>query len=358
MAPPVIIPYRGYGTPTRIFLKGHVLDDRLLYESHHKDKRKKNILSMISRYISTGLPDLRVEISFDQVEKIVTTDNDGHFDATLDFEKPVAPGWYAVKYQVLDKILENQEPLEEYGEVYIEDGQSEFGIISDIDDTILISHATRVLKKLRLILTKNSKTRLPFMGVASFYKALHLGRSTYGANPLYYVSSSEWNLYDFLEDFFDVRSLPKGPFLLQDLKTSLWKLIKSGGGNHNHKKEKIEQLFKLFPKQQFILIGDSGQHDASLYRSLAEEYPDQVLAIYIRDVGKEKHANKVNKIAANIKGDVEMLLVSDSFEAALHAYQHGFITIESLQEVEREFEQQKGKPKTLVGQVLEKDTNS
>lgn len=348
----MIIPYRGYGTTTKLFLRGHVLDDRLLYESRHDDKRKKNFLAMMSRYVSEGIPDIRVEISFRGQEHVVVTDKDGLFEAEINLEAPAKQGWQKVTYQVLDEIVERQEPLENEGEVFINDQKNQFAIVSDVDDTILISHATQALKKLRLILTKNSKTRLPFVGVASFYKALQTGNPSDNCNPIFYVSSSEWNLYDFLEDFCDVRNIPKGPFLLQELKTSLWKLMKSGGGTHSHKKDKVLHLMEVYPDQKFILIGDSGQRDAELYQSIAEQYPDRILSIYIRDVSKAKHSEKVNALASTLNANIDMLLVSDSYAAAKHAFENGYITADELQNVQSEFEAQEVKPKTLVGQTI------
>nr|WP_246205916.1 phosphatase domain-containing protein [Fulvivirga aurantia] len=308
---------------------------------------------MLSRYVSEGIPDIRVEIRFNGEEKIVTTDLQGLFEAKIPLKNPAEGGWQKVTYQVLDEIVDDQEPLEEVGEVFINTQKNQFAVVSDVDDTILISHATEALRKLRLILTKNSKTRLPFTGVASFYTALKTGNPPDSNNPIFYVSSSEYNLYDFLEDFCDVRNIPKGPFMLQELKTSLWKLMKSGGGSHNHKKDKIMHLMEVFPEQRFILIGDSGQKDAILYKNIAEERPEQVLSIYIRDVGKEKRAKKVNTIAASISNEIEMVLVSDSYEAAKHAHEKGFITDAELTRVKNEFEEQQTRPESLVGQFAD-----
>lgn len=310
---------------------------------------------MLSRYVSEGIPHIRVEITFNNQSTTVETDEQGLFETEIKLKKELKSGWYDVTYQVLDEIVEDQEPLEEKGEVLIVDKSNQYIVVSDVDDTILISHATQTLRKLRLILTKNSKTRLPFVGVAAFYKALNTGNPPQFNNHIFYVSSSEWNLYDFLEDFCEVRNIPKGPFMLQELKTSLWKLIKSGGGTHSHKKDKILHLMDIYPDQKFILIGDSGQRDAALYKSITEERPHQVLTIYIRDVGRKKKAKKVTTLAENFNSHVEMVLVEDSFEAARHALEKGYINANELGSIKEEFEQQKKAPKSLVGQTVKQD---
>lgn len=354
LSPPTIIPYRGYGTPTKVFIRGHVLDDRILYESNTEDKKRKNFRAMISRYLSEAIPDVRVSIQLFGEEKIVTTDANGLFETTFEFPEPIThTGWQCIFYKVLDKIVDEQKEIETEGEVYIQEPQSSFGIISDVDDTILISHATQTLRKLRLILTKNSKTRLPFTGVAAFYDALNTGVDNI-RNPIFYVSSSEWNLYDFLEDFCEVRKIPKGPFLLQELKTSLWKLVKSGGGTHHHKLEKIRHLFEVYTDLSFILIGDSGQKDSELYTKICEEFPGRVKAIYIRDVSKSRKENKVLAMAEGLKQHgVEMLLVEDTAAAAQHAFENQYITEKELTLVKQETQEQKGKAESLVGQIVE-----
>lgn len=329
----------------------------MLYEATHQDKRRKNFKAMLSRYVSSPIPDVRVEINFFSHDHVVTTDEEGYFETKFEFKIPLlVNGWQKVKYKVLDKIVDEQEEMVVEGEVYIYEKGSSYGIISDVDDTILISHATKILRKLRLILTKNAKTRLPFTGVAAFYNALHAGKQKQITNPVFYVSSSEWNLYDFLEDFCEVRNIPKGPFLLQDLKTSLWELIRSGGGSHFHKLEKIRHLMEVFKDIPFILIGDSGQHDSLLYAEITREFPGRVKAIYIRDVSRSRKDEKVNNIAQGLKEhEVEMLLVSNTADAARHAFEKGFITKEELIHVIRETHEEKTKPISLVGQVVEQE---
>ena len=82
--------------------------------------------------------------------------------------------------------------------------------------------------------------------------------------------------------------LPEGVFLLQDLKSGIRDLLKSGGGSHSHKKDKIERLLRVFPESKFVLIGDSGQKDPYIYQSIVREYPGRVEEVYIRDVRKSK----------------------------------------------------------------------
>ena len=336
LTPPVILPYRGYGTPHEAHLNGHVLDDRRLYEADESDRRRRNIKAMISRYMADALPGIRVRICFEGQEKIVETGDDGYFEAVFHFRKTLTAGWHKATLQVLDKLVDYQEPREITGEVLIVDDSSRFGIISDIDDTILVSHATQVFRKLELVLTRNAKTRLPFTGVESFYNALHFHRGE-PLNPVFYVSSSEWNLYDFLEDFCDTRQLPKGVFMLKDLKENIWSLIKTGGGSHRHKANKIRKILDLYEDMAFILIGDSGQRDAEIYAEIIANYPNRILVAYIRDVSDSERDTYVAHLSDRVHTQgVDMVIVRDTAEAAKHAFEMGLVDKDELKLVEEQ----------------------
>lgn len=156
-------------------------------------------------------------------------------------------------------------------------------VISDVDDTILVSRATRPLRKIYLLLTKNHESRKAFGDVQDLYARLH---GSHKDNAFFYVSSSEWNLYLFLKAFVLHNELPNGSFLLQDIQSGIRDLLKSGGGSHAHKEDKIRLLLEVFPNAKFILIGDSGQRDPMIYRNIVRTCPDRVKCIYIRDVRK------------------------------------------------------------------------
>ncbi|MGB3589600.1 MAG: App1 family protein, partial [Tunicatimonas sp.] len=175
--------------------------------------------------------------------------------------------------------------------------------------------------------------RMPFEGVAAFYQALQGGNDEQRSNPIFYVSSSPWNLYDLLEHFCEVNEIPKGPFLLRDMGISKSKFIKSG--HLSHKIKKVEQIFRMYPDLPFILIGDSGQKDAEIYQKIVSDYPDKVLAIYIRDVSPNNSTERdgqVKQIAQTVRSHgVDMLLCQDTEDAAHHAIQKGFIPNSALE---------------------------
>ncbi|MFT4740059.1 MAG: phosphatidate phosphatase APP1 [Marivirga sp.] len=294
------------------------MEDRPEFFAEVQDRKRKNIKTMLSRYFSTPLPETEVDIWLKGKCYTTHCDELGYFSIWINTEVDFDAGWHTAAFIIKDD--EQQQICRTEGDFLIADNNSDFGVISDIDDTVLVSHATQIVRKTRLILTKNAKTRLPFEGVAEFYQLL----SKNGSRPLFYVSSSEWNLYDFLVDFFTVRGIPKGPFLLQEFKSGLNDLLFSGGGSHFHKLQKIRRLMDLFPHMSFILIGDSGQRDLMIYHKALIEFHTRIKAVYIRKIKKQ------DAIDLQIQNDfrryqVPLLLIKNTEEAEVHAKNEGWI---------------------------------
>jgi phosphatidate phosphatase APP1 len=203
--------------------------------------------------------------------------------------------------------------------------QATFGIISDVDDTVLQTGATSAVSTLKKVLFGNARTRLPFAGVAAFYQALCAEH-----NPIFYVSSSPWNLYDVLSEFFELNDIPRGPLMLRDWGIKPSELLPLG--HKNHKLENIRAILNAYPDLPFVLIGDSGQEDPQIYRDVVEEYPERIRAIYIRDVSKR------NTEIATLKDEVSnvgtsLLLASSSLDAAIHAAEIGLISQDAIERV-------------------------
>lgn len=327
---PKIVPYRGFGNESDVFIQGVVMEDKGLAKPKDKHHFWTNMLATIKRFSSDEIPGVRVKARFLGETQIAETDEQGFFCFHFRFENKVndllAKEWHSVHFELLDVIKKNQPQIHATGEVRIVSHQQKLIVVSDIDDTVMISHSTQTLRKLRLMLLKNALTRSPFVEVSKFYRALAEETNTSASNPFFYVSSSEWNLYDLLEDFFHFNHIPKGVFLLRKLKSSIYKFWKSGGGSHDHKYEKIESLLKLYSEQKFILIGDSGQHDPKIYSRLALKYPGRIEIIIIRKIRKRTFLDSNEEIEKQLKTvNTNYYEVKNTHEAALAAIRHGLI---------------------------------
>jgi phosphatidate phosphatase APP1 len=327
---PKILPYKGYGNETDVFISGMVIEDKGLTKPKDKHRFCTNMLATVKRFSGDKIPGVSVQATFMDENQMAETDEWGFFSFHFHFENKQedlrTKEWHSVHFELLDEIIENQPPIHATGEVRIVSHRQKHIIVSDIDDTILISHSTQILKKLRLMLLKNALTRSPFEGVSKFYTALARGKQNRENNPFFFVSSSEWNLYDLLDDFFHFNHIPKGVFMLRKLKTSIYKFWKSGGGSHDHKYEKIESLIRFYPERKFILIGDSGQHDPYIYSQLALKFPGRIEVIFIRKIRNRSFLVGNKDIEKKLKAvKTAYYEVKNTHEAALAAVRHGMI---------------------------------
>jgi phosphatidate phosphatase APP1 len=216
--------------------------------------------------------------------------------------------------------------------------EARFGVISDLDDTVIRTDVANMVRMMREVMLGNARTRLPFPGVAAFYRALHHGAGGASLNPVFYVSSSPWNLYDMLVEFLEHRGIPVGPLMLRDWGVSEREILPRGHGHH--KRGAIRQILDTYPALPFILIGDSSQEDPEIYREVVRDYPRRILAIYIRNVTPNPlRAETIRKLADEVRDDGSTLVLSDdTLNAAVHAARHGWIDTAELTEVRAESE--------------------
>jgi phosphatidate phosphatase APP1 len=181
-----------------------------------------------------------------------------------------------------------------------------------------------------LMLLENARTRLPFPGVAAFYRALERGARGTGANPIFYVSSSPWNLHDVIVDFLDAQNIPAGPMLLRD-----WDLGREMMHTRDYKLAQIREILATYPALPFILVGDSGQQDPEIYGNVVGEFPGRVLAIYIRNVSPHPERSvAIRALAEQVTAHGStLLLADDTLAAARHAAAHGWIDDAALAEI-------------------------
>lgn len=325
--------YRGYGTPDRVYLKGRVLRGAPVPASEKGHGLLMNLTGMIQRFESDEVPGARVRVAYPGGEATVTADEEGYFEAWL-HPNPPLPGhslWHEVGLELVEPA--SAAPYRAAANVLVPPATSALGVISDVDDTVVRTDATSVLRMARNVLFANAHTRVPFPGVAAFYRALQSGTGDSPFNPVFYVSSSPWNLHDLLSEFLTIQKIPVGPLLLRDWGISAQESLPTG--HAGHKLEAIQRILGLFPALPFILIGDSGQEDPEIYHRVVRDHPDRILAVYIRNVTpRPERAEAIRALAAEVEAaGSSLLLADDTLAAARHAVERGWIRPEALAEV-------------------------
>lgn len=314
----LVTPYLSYGTPVRLTVIGRLLEDEGLRPATEDDSVWENILAMLRRFESDEIGGAAVEASFGGVTSADASNEEGYFCISVEPPEPVPGGWHDV---AVTATSERHGSATARARVLVPSTGAKFGVISDIDDTIIATDAHRLGQMVRTVLTGNARTRLPFPGIAELYEAFQ--HASHGPNPIFYVSNGPWNLFDFLTEFLEVNGIPPGPILLRDYGFDATKFLT----DPLHKTRTIATILDTYAGLPFILIGDSGEQDPEIYSSIVDEFPGRIAAIYIRDVSAPGRDVAVDRLAATVRSHgVPMLLAGDSAIVARDAASHGFIS--------------------------------
>lgn len=316
--------YYSYGTPRHLYVLGRAIDDDKL-EMLEDQSLLRTLKNTYKQFDSYEIEDTAIGLKLPNGSVLKTrTDQEGYFL----FDKRVSlnlnqyadeEGWVTLQANFMDPPGNNNITQDNNfkAELLIPPVSARFGVISDIDDTIMHTGVTSFLKwrVLHNSLMKNAHDRLSLEGAPELYRELHKGMGGEEQNPIFYLSNSPWNLYPYLKLFLEVNSFPKGPILLRDFRTPFDRSLRP---EKPHKQKEIINILKTYPQLNFVLIGDSGEHDPAIYTDIAAQFPDRILAIYLRSVSHRKKMERVQSIVDEFKS-VPVLLVKDSQIAVEHA---------------------------------------
>lgn len=319
---PIIKLYRGYANEQELIVFGHLFRPNTAGSYEFEKKRFKNARSIIRMYRIKTLSNTDVYLEHNGTKIHTKTLDDGYFKFCIPLKEEVGHGW--ADYYVTTPYPGGE--VREKG-TFIRPFEGNLGFISDIDDTFLVSHTNSFFRKLYILLWKNINDRKLFADVVPHYQALSTaGRDNKEEmNAFFYVSSSEWNLYNFIVKFARIHELPRAVMLLKDIKTSLWDFFGTGRGSHTHKFDKIKHILEFYPHLQYTLLGDDSQHDPYLYQDVCKIFPCTVKAVYIRQTGHQKK-EKVIRVLQNMESmDVATCYFRDSSEAIAHSKRIGLI---------------------------------
>lgn len=311
--------YRGFGTAEQLTIQGHVLRLGPLPRRRYRQNVVVNLFSVVRLFFVRPVPNVTVRLKGTTV--VTQTDTDGFFRLEWKPQRVMSEGWHTVTVEL---ITPNRLIAEGKGQVLIPP-VTQYGCISDIDDTFLISHSSTITKRLKVLLTENAHSREPFDDVVEHYQLLAKACAEPGkSNPFFYVSSSEWNLYDYILEFSETNNLPDGIYLLSQLKR-LRQLWKTGKNKHFTKMERIVRILKTYPERQFILLGDDSQEDPAIYTSVVKHYRPQIRCVYLRQVNANNQDRTRTYIAEIEAAGVPCCYFDHSARAIAHSREEGLL---------------------------------
>ena len=256
-----IVPYIGYATADHLIARGRVLAG--LRDTPRREGQGiwRNLRQMLGLFITGEVAN--VTVSCGDVTGV--TDDEGYF--TILLPRDDATGWRTVRVTA--------GPASADCPVMVADPSATLGVISDIDDTMMQTGAYSIWRNLWTSLTGNAATRVVFPDAVELMTQLSDG----GRNPVHYVSSSPWNFHGFLAEVLDRNGLPRGPMFLRDYGFSETQFIT--GTHGDHKGSAIDVVLGALPDLPFVLIGDTGQHDAEVYLAAARRHPGRISRVIL-----------------------------------------------------------------------------
>ena len=268
--PPLIEPYTGYATPETLVARGRILTHLRRHSPNPQQGWLTNLMQMAALFLTDEVSGVDVRARGGAARAV--SDEEGYFTLVLPRDGEGASGWTEVDARIEGSAERAALP------VLVPRAGARVGVISDIDDTVMETGAYSLARNLWTSLTGNALTRRVFPDSIALLRALSEG----GRNPVFYVSSSPWNLHRFLEAVFERRGVVPGPMFLRDLGVSE---RRTDGPHGGHKGAAIDVLMAANPDLPFWLLGDTGQHDAEIYLDAARRYPGRVDRVALREPG-------------------------------------------------------------------------
>lgn len=268
--------YTGYGTPARARVFARVTlsrtepEERRTALTHAHD----SLLDIAQRgwrvFLTAPASGVAVTVRLGEAQVRTRSDRSGYVDVDLEGHG-LPPGW-----QEATIALDNGDSVTD--SVLVVDPEVRVGLVSDIDDTVMITHLPRILIAGWNTFVRSEMVREKVPGMASMYRALVAEEPR---TPVFYLSTGAWNTAPALTRFLRRHDFPLGPMLLTDWGPTNTGWFRSG---REHKERELRRLLAEFPQIDWILVGDDGQHDPVIYGALAEEHPRSVEAICIREL--------------------------------------------------------------------------
>lgn len=303
-----LLGFAGYRDAAGIHLHGRVLFDKPMREPGKSSWSK--FRAMMALFDTDEVPGVRIFSEHEGATGSAWSDAEGYFALTIPHAgaMPSATRWESVTIETLDIV---RGPTRTQVPILAPGHGDHWGVISDIDDTILETGTTNFLKNWRRILVETAEERVAVAGAADFYGSLTDDHQV-PHRPFFYVSTSPWNLYPLLTAFKAQNRLPRGPMFLTDFGLNGRK--KRSALTFAHKGQAIDRIVNSYPDRCFLLMGDSAQHDIDIYADAVARHPDSFAAVLIRDV-EDRAKDKADKLQAIRDAGVPVHVVHDFREA-------------------------------------------
>ena len=261
--------YSAYTNGKRVLVQGRIID------SEDKKTKKSNLFSA---FFNDEKKDITINLKMNNKSYVGQSDNEGYFVFDINLSQSLEQN-KSISLETDDKTSLQTISL------FQPSSKEHIGIISDFDDTVIVSDVTTKIKLLYNTFFKNFKERKIVSEIEKKIKRLLKENNLSDESALFFISGSPHQFNNNINNFLDYHVFPKRSILTKkihgekkdDLQASI-----------AYKYDKIVRLIEMYPQVKWVFFGDSGEKDPSIYLKVRQYYPNSVKEIYIRDVESGK----------------------------------------------------------------------
>jgi phosphatidate phosphatase APP1 len=320
--------YRSYGTTQHVTISGRLLEDEQTDPPTADDSRWENIVRAYRLIETDEVSGGTVELEYAGQTVETQSNEEGFFTATFSSDGepfPVGASSFTGRIVGLPSRYGEFDKKTFESTVHVPAPGVGRIVVSDVDDTVMQTEATSLVRMVANTVLNNAYDRVAFPGVGAFYESLLKKDDGIDDGAMFYLTSSMWNVYDIIRLFLRINDIPPGPIMMRDLGLTNRQLFK--GTHSQHKLCRVRELLELYPDKTFVLIGDTGQHDAEIYRDVAKRAAGRIEAVYLREVDSSDRYAGADQAMRDLQSmNVPALFADDTAAMAEHASQHGLVS--------------------------------
>lgn len=277
---PILLSFYALSNGTKNLFTGQLTYSSLRDLSFQSYSARKTFRTILALYRTRFFANQKITLRFNHGVEHTHTDASGSFFCKSDHVEG--------QTKLEEILLPSGQPVRFFDDLYsrkIHLIESPVIVISDIDDTLLHSHISNKLLKLRTLMFTSMEKRRAVDPMMRLIRQLHQTGAT-----AFYLSNSEQNLYPLIFRFLLHNGFPPGPLFLKQMRKvrDVFRTF-TLEQREVHKTKMLEEILTLFPERKYFLLGDNTQLDLKIYLKIADRYPDKIRYIIIRKVLSRSH---------------------------------------------------------------------
>jgi len=279
-----VILYPGYGAGGVFVVEGRLVESGYQENPESNEGAAGNLWNNLQSFIAESHGGRRVRLAAADGRWTARSDDDGFFAVSSHLPENSPDGWLPMKATARGATSE--------GELLMVPEQNSLGLISDVDDTVMVSEVGDMTALLANTLLKNPRQRKAVPGMADLYRRTMARNPRPDAAPVFYLSASPRQLHGYLETFLQEKAFPKGVLITKKvgIETTGDPLL----DQRAYKIARIEEIFARLPQVRFVLVGDDGERDPEIYAEIRARHPDRVADIWIRRLGQNEGRKRID----------------------------------------------------------------